>query len=107
MEEYVLDLGIVAFISWWQFAFWLSLVALYLVFNVFPALLVLYCSVRWPSRWQDIFLEFELFLLCLIPFIGSLVGGEICKEWEPYETTAHILFVAYFITFVGMVIQGC
>ena len=71
MNDYVLNLGFVAFGHWWQFIAFAILFIMYIVMNVLPASVLLASFVK---RKQNL-IQLPFFLVfTLTPIVGTLVG---------------------------------
>lgn len=79
MSDYVLDLGFVAFYDWWTVMIALIFFVLYMIANVIPACFVLFCGLKEGDIWYTPM----VFIILLIPFIGSLFGLNIM--WDESE----------------------
>ena len=90
MNDYVLDLGFVAFPNWWAVAIALIFLILYVIANVIPACVVVYCGLKERDFWYAPL----MFILMLIPFMGSLFG--LYAMWDESERmTKFVLLLTY------------
>lgn len=69
MNDYVLDLGFIAFQNWWSVAIALIFLVLYVIANIIPACVVLYCGLKNRDFWYTPM----MFIFMLIPFMGESV----------------------------------
>lgn len=104
MGEYVLNLGIVAFISWSQFAFWLSIVLLYTTWNIVPAIL---CAANSIHGWKSIPSAFDNASFMLIPLIGSLEGCHYLEDEGFPMWIAEVPYRMYIFSFFWMIADLC
>lgn len=95
MNNYVLDLGFVAFENWWQFGAGAILTNMYLTANVVPAFIMLYAGLKNKDYW-NVPLVFTLYL---IPLIGSLFGMYMMKDLCGWDKL-YLLQLYIFLTIV-------
>lgn len=79
MNNYVLDLGLVAFYDWWTVVITLIFFVLYMIANVITACFFLFCGLK----ERDIWFAPMVCLILLIPFIGSIFG--LHMMWDESE----------------------
>lgn len=97
--NYVLDLGFVAFESWWQVSAAASVFALYIIFNVIPAVMMFFACIT----DKDTLLEMPLtVLLILIPILGSIMGAVVWNEDKRVERIALLLTYLFIISVIGI-----
>lgn len=90
MNDYVLDLGFIAFQNWWSVAIALIFLVLYVIANIIPACVVLYCGLKDRDFWYTPM----MFIFMLIPFMGSLFG--LYTMWDESERmTKFVLLLVY------------
>ena len=99
MDDYVLNLGFIAFGHWWQFIAFAILFIMYIVMNVLPALVLLASFV---IRKQNL-IQLPFFLVfTLTPIVGTLVGRFFYEENGMVYKTMYVLSMVLF----GVVISG-
>lgn len=90
MNDYALDLGFIAFPNWWAVAISLIFLILYVIANVIPACVVVYCGLKEREFWYMPM----MFIFMLIPFMGSLFG--LHTMWDESERmTKFVLLLVY------------
>lgn len=94
MNDYVLDLGFVAFPNWWAVAIALIFLILYIIANVIPACVVVYFGLKERDFWYTPL----MFIFMLVPFIGSMCG--MYAIWDESERMSKfILLLLYALIF--------
>lgn len=96
MNNYVLDLGFVAFVNWWQFGAVTILTILYFTANVIPAFIILYGCLKEREFWHTPL----VFMTFLVPIIGSLFGMQLMEDlfgWDKIYLVQIYIFIAIVI----------
>ena len=101
MNNYVLDLGFVAFYNWWQVGIVLIFTVLYMIANIIPACAVMYYGVKERDFW---YAPLEAMTM-LIPFIGSLFGCHMM--WEDNEFVSNFFVASIYGLIICMIGAVC
>ena len=99
MNDYVLNLGFIAFGHWWQVVAFVILLIMYVVMNVIPASALLASFI---IRKQNL-IQLPFFLVfTLTPIVGTLVGRFFYEENSMVYKAMYVLSMVLF----GVVMSG-
>lgn len=100
MNNPILFLGI-DFPNIWSLIFLCCIILVYIIANVIPAFLCLYIYVKYKN---DLLYIPLYFILCLIPYIGTIFSFTF-YDWNNLNNKVFIILVyIIIISFIGMLI---